>query len=62
MLTDKFKVPIEIKFGNFTKYARRQKIARFLTQYEILKKQTQNKGSVVVCGEQHGSGIMDTKK
>ncbi len=40
MLTDKFKVPIEIKFGNFTKYARRQKIARFLTQYEILKKQT----------------------
>ena len=44
MLTDKFKVPIEIKFENFTKYVRRQKIARFLTQHEIFKKQTQIKG------------------
>ena len=58
MLTDKFKVPIEIKFGNFTKYARRQKIARFLTQHEIFKKQIQIKGSVVECGVHHGSGIM----
>jgi hypothetical protein len=51
-------VPIEIKFGNFTKYARRQKIARFLTQHEIFKKQIQIKGSVVECGVHHGSGIM----
>ena len=58
MLTGKFKEPIGIKFENFTKCVRRQRIVRFLTQYEILKKQTQNKGNVVVCGEHHGSGIM----
>lgn len=58
MLTDKFKVPIEVKFENFTKYVRRQKIARFLTQHEIFKKQSQIKGSIVECGVHHGMGIM----
>lgn len=58
MLTDKFKVPIDVKFESFTKYVRRQKIARFLTQHEIFKKQSQIKGSIVECGVHHGSGIM----
>jgi len=49
---------IEKKLANFSKYVRRQNIARFLAQYEIFKRQIKIKGSVVECGVHHGGGLM----
>lgn len=49
---------IEKKLANFSKYVRRQNIARFLAQYEIFKRQIGIKGSVVECGVHHGGGLM----
>ncbi len=46
------------EFKNFTKYVRRQDLARFMVQYEIFKRQLKIKGSVVECGVHHGAGIM----
>lgn len=46
------------KLANFSKYVRRQNIARFLVQYELFKKQLHVKGSVVECGVHHGGGVM----
>lgn len=46
------------KLANFTKYVRRQNLARFLAQTEIFKLQLQVKGSVLECGVHHGGGIM----
>ena len=49
---------IDKKLANFSKYVRRQNIARFLAQYEIFKRQIGIKGSVVECGVHHGGGLM----
>ena len=46
------------EFKNFTKYVRRQDLARFMVQYEIFKRQLKIKGSVVECGVHHGAGVM----
>jgi len=50
--------PTVAKLENFSKYVRRQTIARFLVQYELFKMQLQVKGSVVECGVHHGGGVM----
>ncbi len=50
------------KFKNFTKYVKRQDIARFIAQYEIFKRQLNIKGSVVECGVHYGSGLMAWSK
>ena len=50
--------PVEKKLANFTKYVRRQSIARFLVQAEIFKLQLPVKGSIVECGVHHGGGVM----
>jgi len=39
MLFDQSKCPLDKKLHNFTKYVRRQSIARFLAQYELFKRQ-----------------------
>lgn len=54
--------PVEKKIENFTKYIRRQRIARFLAHYEIFKKQLGVKGSVIECGVHHGGGLMTWAK
>ena len=46
------------KLRNFTKYVRRQDIARFMCQYEIFKRQVNVKDSIVECGVHHGGGLM----
>ena len=55
---DKSKCSTEKKLANFTKYVRRQNIARFMVQYEIFKRQLNIKGSIVECGVHHGGGVM----
>jgi len=55
---DKSKCSTEKKLDNFTKYVRRQIIARFMVQYEIFKRQLNLKGSIVECGVHHGGGVM----
>jgi hypothetical protein len=55
---EKFNDTAKTKFENFTKYVRRQRIARFLAQYEIFKRVMNVKGSIVECGVHHGSGVM----
>ena len=52
------KCELEKKLANFTKYIRRQNMARFLAQTEIFKLQLQVKGSIVECGVHHGGGVM----
>jgi hypothetical protein len=49
---------VEDKLANFSKYVRRQSIARFIVQYEIFKRILSVKGSVVECGVHHGGGVM----
>jgi len=56
------KCPTNEKLKNFSKYVRRQVIARFFAQYEIFKKQITVKGSVIECGIHHGGGIMSWAK
>ncbi len=56
------KCPINMKLENFSKYVRRQRIARFFAQYEIFKRQITVKGSVIECGVHHGGGIMSWAK
>lgn len=46
------------KLENFPKYARRQKITRFLSLYELFKKVFPIKGSIVECGVHKGFGLM----
>ncbi|HUX95592.1 MAG TPA: TylF/MycF/NovP-related O-methyltransferase [Bacteroidales bacterium] len=53
---------IEQKFEHFTKYVRRQRIARFLACYEIFKLQMHIKGSIVECGVHQGNGVMTWAK
>ena len=46
------------KLKNFSKYVRRQDIARFMVYHELFKKQIGIKGSVVECGVHQGGAIM----
>jgi hypothetical protein len=52
------KCSTEKKLANFTKYVRRQNLARFMVQYELFKKQLDIKGSIVECGVHNGGGVM----
>lgn len=58
MIFEESKCPTEAKIANFSKYVRRQNIARFLALNEIFKRQIKIKGSVVECGVHHGGGLM----
>lgn len=58
MIFEESKCPTEAKIANFSKYVRRQSIARFIALYEIFKRQIKIKGSVVECGVHHGGGLM----
>jgi hypothetical protein len=57
-LFDESSCPTPSKLGNFTKYVRRQDIARFLCRFEIFKRQLDVKGSIVECGVHQGGGTM----
>jgi hypothetical protein len=57
-LFDESPCPTLDKLGNFSKYVRRQEIARFLCRFEIFKRQMEVKGSIVECGVHHGGGTM----
>ena len=57
-LFDNSHCPTFDKLRNFTKYVRRQDIARFLCRFEIFKRQLEVKGSIVECGVHHGGGAM----
>lgn len=48
----------EKKLANFSKYIRRQTMARFLVQHELFKIQMSVKGSIIECGVHHGGGVM----
>lgn len=52
----------QTKLENFPKYVRRQNLTRFLALYEIFKRVSTVKGSVVECGVNHGFGIMSWAK
>lgn len=58
MLFEKSACSTEKKLANFTKYVRRQNLARFLAQIEIFKIQLPIKGSIVECGVHQGGGVM----
>ncbi len=58
MVFNESKCSVELKLNNFTKYVRRQNIARFLVQAELFKMQLNVKGSIVECGIHHGGGVM----
>ena len=53
---------VDKKLANFSKYVRRQSIARFLVQVELYKLQMPVKGSIVECGVHHGGGVMSWAK
>ena len=55
---DKSKCSTEKKLKNFSKYVKRQHIARFMVQYEIFKRQLNVIGSIIECGVHHGGGVM----
>lgn len=62
MIFEESMCPTEKKLANFSKYVRRQTIARFLAQIEIFKLQLQVKGSIVECGVHHGGGVLTWAK
>ena len=55
---DRSPCPTDKKLANYTKYVRRQTMARTLAQYEIFQRQLPVKGCVVECGVHHGGGVM----
>ena len=55
---DKSKCSTEKKLKNFSKYVKRQHIARFMVQYEIFKRQLNVMGSIIECGVHHGGGVL----
>jgi hypothetical protein len=59
---EKSKCTTESKLANFTKYVRRQNLARFMVQHELFKKQINIKGSIVECGVHHGGGLLAWSK
>lgn len=62
MVFEQSKCPTEKKLANFSKYVRRQTIARFVTYYEMFKRVLNVKGSIVECGVHHGGGVMTWAK
>ena len=62
MVFDQSPCSTEQKLANFSKYVRRQTIARFLTHYEIFKRVLDVKGSLVECGVHEGGGLMTWAK
>ena len=48
----------QIKLENFTQYARRQHLKRFLALYEVFKLALPVKGSIVECGVFRGFALM----
>jgi hypothetical protein len=48
----------EEKLNNFPKFARRQKLKRFLALYEIFNRALTVKGSIIECGVNQGFGLM----
>ncbi|MDD2914464.1 MAG: macrocin O-methyltransferase [Gallionella sp.] len=58
MIFEESSCAVDKKLANFSKYVRRQNIARFLAQTEIFKLQLPVKGSIVECGVHHGGGVM----
>lgn len=62
MYFDQSPCPTDKKLANFSKYVRRQTIARFLAHYEIFKQILHVKGSIVECGVHHGGGLMTWAK
>ena len=55
---EKSKCSTDKKIANFTKYVKRQNLARFMVQYELFKRQLNIKGSVIECGVHNGGGVM----
>lgn len=49
---------VDERFLNFAKYVRRHELARFMVQYELFKKISDIKGSIVECGVYQGGGVM----
>ena len=62
MMFEDSKCATDKKLANFSKYVRRQTIARFLAQTEIFKLQLPVKGSIIECGVHHGGGVMTWAK
>lgn len=54
--------PADLRMDHFPKYARRQRLSRFLALYELFKLQLEVKGCVVECGVHHGAGLMTWAK
>ena len=54
--------PLNERLENFSKYVRRQKLARFLAHYELFRKVLDVKGNIVECGVHHGGGVMTWAK
>lgn len=50
--------PLPDRLEHFTKYIRRQKLARFLVQTDLFRRTLPVKGSIVECGVHHGGGVM----
>ena len=46
------------KLNNFTKFIRRQQVAKFLARYEVFQRQIGIKGSIIECGVDEGFGVM----
>jgi hypothetical protein len=46
------------KLHNFSKYVPRQKLAKFISRYELFKKVLAVQGSIVECGVYLGGGLM----
>jgi hypothetical protein len=55
---DKLMYSTDKKLENFTKYVRRQTLARFMVYYELFKRQLIVKESVVERGAYSGGGVM----
>jgi len=55
---DVFSSASKSKARNFTKYIRRQTLARFLVQEQLFRLQMPVKGSIVECGVHEGGGLM----
>lgn len=51
-------LPDQNKLENFTKYVPRQRLSRFLAQYELFKLQQHIKGSIVECGVHRGATLL----
>jgi hypothetical protein len=55
---EKSPLPTSLKLSNFSKYARRQDLSRFLAKNEIFKLQLDIPGSIIECGCFAGGGLM----